>query len=118
MPNDRRRTKRGPWLRALEGKNDRRVAVRLPNPLVCAFTEAAETHGRGFAEELRVALEVHVTKSMLGVLTDPQIQDRLGAGAKEFERKLRADMNALEATAYARPTPEGLLVPFVDAEAA
>jgi len=49
---------------------------------------------------------------VLAALPDPEIQASLGDDAERYERDLRADIKRMEASAYARPTPEGLLVPY------
>jgi len=103
---------RNGWLRQFEGANDAHIVSRIPSALASTLERAAEMHGRNVSEEFRLAVEVHVSRSMLAALPDPEIQAQLGASAAAFENDLRADIAALEAVAYVRPTPEGKLVPY------
>ena len=89
-----------------------KVFVRMPAALERVIAEAATMHGRSFSDEIRRALEVHAARSVLGVMPDPEIQERLGSGADEYAKKLKADIRALEGEAYARPTRAGILTPY------
>lgn len=86
-----------------------KLFTRIPAKLDTGLRRAAELHGRSYMAEARAALEVHVSRTILEVLPEPEIQDWLGAHAAEFEKGLRADLRALEAETYRRPTATGLL---------
>ncbi|MEJ7568620.1 MAG: hypothetical protein WKF41_10185 [Gaiellaceae bacterium] len=102
-----------PLVRQLRiGKRDVKVFVRVPAALDNVMKRASEMHGRSHADELRIAMEIHATRSMLAALPDPAIQHQLGGEAAQFKRELQADLRTLEAQAYRRPTPTGILVPY------
>ena len=86
-----------------------RLFARIPTKLDAALRRAAELHGRPYMDEVRAALEVHVSRSILRSLQEAEIQEQLGAAAVEFEKARRADLRALEAETYRRPTPTSLL---------
>lgn len=108
---------RSPWLRQFEGDKAAKVEVRVPESLLTVFATAARTHGRSVADEVRVLLELHVTRSVLDTLDDPQVQARLGDGAARFEAELRADLKMLLRIAYEIPGLDGMLGHY-DREAA
>src|SRR4051812_24668955 len=96
------------------GNQTEKMFFLAPPGLAKVVTQAAAMHGRGISAECRVALEIHGARSLLAALDDPEIQERLGDGAEQFERDLRADIAAMEARAYSRPSVPS----FLDADAA
>ena len=82
----------------------------LPPGLMKVISAGASMHGRSLSDEIRVALEIHAMHSVLAALPDPEIQAQLGDTAAEYEEDLQSDLASAQARAYARPTPEGLLV--------
>jgi hypothetical protein len=74
--------------------------------------ECAARYGRTLAEEMRVAVELHVTTSILQELSRPDARTKLGDDAERLEQEVRDQLLALAERAYRRP-PAGLLANLV-----
>jgi hypothetical protein len=70
--------------------------------------ECASRYGRSVAEELRIAVELHVTTSTLHELSRSEVRAKLGGDADKMEEEVRDYLLALAERAYRRP-PSGLL---------
>jgi hypothetical protein len=70
--------------------------------------DCATRYGRSVAEELRIAVELHVTTSAVQELARPQIRARLGQDVEKADDELREHLRALAERAYGW-RPKGLL---------
>lgn len=102
------------WLKKFEGKGTEKLDFRLTPALLKLFESTARTHGRTAAQELRLLMVMHATRSTIDTLDDPQVQARLGDGAAAFERMLRDDVAELERMLYEIPEPDDLFALEVD----
>jgi hypothetical protein len=74
--------------------------------------DCAERHGRSVAEELRLAVELHVTTSAVHELARPEVRQRLSRDAERTDAEIREHLRALAERAYGlrpRNLPESLL---------
>jgi hypothetical protein len=74
--------------------------------------ECAARYGRTLAEEMRLAVELHVTTSTLHELSRPDVRMKLGKDVERTEQEVRDHLLALTERAYRRP-PAGLLESLV-----
>ena len=74
--------------------------------------ECAARYQRSLAEEMRVAVELHVTTSMLHELSRPEVRAKIGEEADKAEQEVRDHLLALAERAYRRPLT-GLLESLV-----
>jgi hypothetical protein len=70
--------------------------------------DCAERYGRSVAEELRLAVELHVTTSAVHELARPEVRHRLSRDADTTDAELREHLRALAERAYGR-WPRNLL---------
>ncbi|MGH3030099.1 MAG: hypothetical protein ACRDNE_04930 [Gaiellaceae bacterium] len=82
---------------------------RAPPALMRLLRECAARHGRSVAEELRLAVELHVTRALVEQLPKPEVQKELGGEAARIEEDMRAKLARLLETTYRPGKPQGLL---------
>ena len=85
------------------------MPFRASPELMQLLRECAARYGRSVAEELRIAVELHVTTSAIHELARIDVRDnRGGEAAKAADAQLRDHLRALSARAYGPPL-KGLL---------
>jgi predicted DNA-binding protein len=84
------------------------MPFRAPAELMQLLRECAARYGRTAAEELRIAVELHVTTSAIHELARPGVREKLGEEAAAVETQMREHLRALAERAY-RPPLKGLL---------
>ena len=94
---------------AERGEKPEQIPFRAPPALMKLLRECAKRHGRSVAEELRVAVELHVTRSIVEALPDPEVRRHVGKDAARVEEEMRARLARLCETAYGPNARHGLL---------
>ncbi len=90
-------------------KKPEQIPFRASPALMKLLRECAKRHGRSVAEELRVAVELHVTRSIVEALPDPDVRRNVGKDAARVEEEMRARLARLCETAYGPNARQGLL---------
>jgi hypothetical protein len=84
------------------------MPFRAPAELMQLLRECAARYGRSAAEELRIAVELHVTTSAIHELATVDVSHKLGDEAAAVEAQMRDHLRALSERAYGPPL-KGLL---------
>ena len=81
-----------------------RVSFRAPAGLHERLATLGRVFGRGACEEIRLALSTHQCRATLRWLATPEAAQELGDRLDAARAGVLAELEALEATAFDRPT--------------